>query len=108
MDASVDWNNIQLNARITIVSPIFHPRAVSGRHQISGNARGPTVQTAMIINDLLKYHLMDWDGREDALRNSPQCLHLIAASWISSAQKGHFFIIHFPGRTRRMNSISVH
>jgi hypothetical protein len=38
----------------------------------------------------------------EASRNSPQCLHFIASSWISSAQKGHFFIIISLGRTSRI------
>jgi len=83
MDSRVTWNNIQLSARITIVSPIFQLRVVLGRHQINGKARGPTLQTAMIIKDFRKYHLIVsslWCGREDASRNSPQCLHFIAAS----------------------------
>ncbi len=39
-----------------MVSPIFHPRVVCGRHQIRGNARGPTEQTAMTIKVFRKYH----------------------------------------------------
>ena len=96
MVSIVNLKNIQLSARITIVSPIFQRRVVSGRHQINGNARGPTVQIAMIIKDFRKYHLIVfslWCGRGDASRNSPQCLHFIAASWISSAQYGHVFIL---------------
>jgi hypothetical protein len=29
----------------------------------------------------------------DSFNHSPQCLHFIASSWISSAQKGHFFTL---------------
>ena len=97
MDSRVNLNNIQLSTRIAIVSPIFQPRVVFGRRQISGKARGPTLQSAKIINDFRKYHLIlrsPGRGREDASRNSPQCLHFIASSWISSAQKGHFFIFY--------------
>ena len=56
MESIVVWNNIQLRTRIPMVSPIFHARVVCGRHQIRGNARGPTEQTAMIIKDFRKYH----------------------------------------------------
>ncbi len=56
MDSVVTWKKIQLRTRIPIVSPIFHARVVCGRHQIRGNARGPTKQTAMIIKDFRKYH----------------------------------------------------
>jgi len=37
------------------------------------------------------------------LRNEPQCLHLMASSWMSSAQKGHFFIAapFYPARYMR-------
>ncbi len=56
MDSIVAWNNIQLRTRIPMVRPIFHARDVCGRHQISGNARGPTVQTAMTMKDVRKYH----------------------------------------------------
>jgi hypothetical protein len=95
MDSRVSRNNIQLSAMMAIVSPIFQPRAVFGRNQMSGRARGPTLQTAKIINGFWKYHLMLFSlgsVRWDTSRNSPQCLHFIASSWISSAQKGHFFI----------------
>ncbi len=50
----------------------------------------------MTTKALLKYQgsffcAMGWGGVLPS-RNSPQCLHLMASSWISSAQKGHFFI----------------
>jgi hypothetical protein len=53
------------------------------------------------MNEVLKYHGNDaaglaggryCAGRFDPSRNSKQCLHLMASSWISSAQKGHFFM----------------
>ncbi len=56
MDSIVTWKKIKLRTRIPIVSPIFHARVVCGRHQIRGNARGPTKQTARIIKDFRKYH----------------------------------------------------
>ena len=56
MDSIVVWNKTQLRRRITMVSPIFHARDVFGRHQISGNAKGPTESRAIIINDFRKYH----------------------------------------------------
>ncbi len=96
MDSIVLWNKIQLRTRIPIVSPIFHARVVCGRHQINGNARGPTQQTAMIINDFRKNHEIFSSAERGGLEtsgNSPQCLHFFAASCISSPQKGHFLII---------------
>jgi hypothetical protein len=40
----------------------------------------------------------------EASRNSPQCLHFMAASWISSAQKGQFFIFSSLGKTTEEHS----
>ena len=51
MDSIVVWNKIQLRTSIPIVSPIFHAQVVCGRHQIRGNARGPTQATATIIKE---------------------------------------------------------
>ena len=102
MESIVVCNKIQLRIRIPMVNPIFHARVVCGRHQIRGNARGPTEQTAMTMKDFRKYHGIFFSAKFkgfDPSRNSPQCLHFIAASWISSAQKGHFFIIISLGRT---------
>ena len=79
-----------------MVSPIFHAREIAGRHQIRGNARGPTEQSAKIMKGFRKYHGISSFARRgemEASRNSRQCLHLIASSCISSAQNGHFFII---------------
>ena len=56
MDSIVVWNKIQLKTRIPIVSPIFHTNVVCGRHQIKGNAKGPTQKNAMLIKDFWKYH----------------------------------------------------
>ena len=101
MESIALWNKIQLRTRIPMVSPIFHARVVCGRHQIRGNARGPTEQTAMTMKDFRKYHGTFFSAKIrgfDPSINSPQCLHFIAASWISSAQKGHFFIIITLGR----------
>ena len=64
------------------VSPIFQARVVRGRHQISGNANGPTEQTAKAIKLVRKYHgtrLTSTRGQAPS-KNSPQCLHLIAAA----------------------------
>ena len=80
-----------------MVSPIFHAREVFGRHQSMGNARGPTQESAITIEDVLKYQgsfSAAWLGGLELSRNSPQCLHFMAASWISSAQKGHVFIFN--------------
>ena len=64
-----------------------------GFHQMSGSASGPAQSNAMTTLDVLKYHLPLAGGsvgsagwRVEPWRNSPQCLHLIAVSWISSAQ----------------------
>jgi len=88
----------QLMARMPMLSPTFHAREVRGRHQISGKASGPTLHNAITMKVVLKYHgnfawATGWFGKSN--RNSPQCLHLIASSWISSAQKGHFFMFVF-------------
>jgi hypothetical protein len=56
MDSIVVWNKSQLRTRIPIESPIFHARVICGCNQIRGNAKGPTQQTAMIIEDFRKYH----------------------------------------------------
>ncbi len=83
MDSIVAWNKIQLITRIAMVSPIFHARDVCGRHQISGNARGPTERSAMIMKVFLKYHGNLYSVKRvgvDLSRNSPQCLHFIASS----------------------------
>jgi len=61
-----------------------------GLNQANGKANGPTHKKATTINDVLKYHLTAGYFNP---RVSPQYLHLIASSWISSAQNGHFFII---------------
>jgi hypothetical protein len=93
---SVAWTRNQLRTRIHIVSPIFHALDVCGRHQINGKASGPTEATARTIMEVRKYQGMSAcapRGTLAASRNSPQCLHFIAWSWISSAQKGHFFIV---------------
>ena len=81
MDSIVAWNKNQVRTRIPTVSPIFQARDVCGRHQIRGNARGPTEQTAKTIKDVRKYHLIfSSAARDEPSRNSPQCLHFIAAS----------------------------
>ena len=41
---------------ITAVSPIFHVREVRGRHQIRGNAKGPTERSAKMMQAFRKYH----------------------------------------------------
>lgn len=71
----------------------FHLVSKRGFHQMSGSASGPTQRNAMTTLDVLKYHLPlvgasvgKAGGRVAPSRNSPQCLHLMAASWISSAQ----------------------
>jgi hypothetical protein len=89
-------NMTALMARIKMVNIIFRCVDQPGRHQISGKANGPTQNTAKTMVELRKSQGVGGleigaDGLEPS-RNSPQCLHLMAASWMSSAQKGHFFI----------------
>lgn len=87
----------QVRSSIPMVSPIFHAMWVFGRHQIMGNASGPTQPSAITIEDVRKYQgsfTSAWLGGFEPSRNSPQCLHFMAASWISSAQKGHIFIFN--------------
>ena len=86
---------------VTIEIIIFNERFVFGRHHNRGRAKGPTQRMAMTMEDVRKYHgsfLSAMDGGIDVRplpsRNSPQCLHFIASSWISSAQNGHFFILY--------------
>lgn len=81
MDSIVAWNKNQVRTMIPMVSPIFHARDVCGRHQISGNASGPTEQSAKTIKDVRKYHLnFSSAARDEPSRNSPQCLHFMAAT----------------------------
>jgi len=110
MDSTVVWYRIQLRTRIPIVSPIFHASDVCGRSQTRGNAKGPTAQTAIMTKDVRKYHCSFFSAKRrrlEASRNSPQCLHFIASSWISSAQNGHFFIIISLGRTEKSTCLIV-
>ena len=58
-----------------------------GLNHKRGNANGPTHRSAITKVAILKYHLPFFLSSI-----SPQCLHFIASSCISSAQKGHFFI----------------
>lgn len=93
-DSIVARNRNQLKTRIPMESPIFHANFVFGCHQIRGNASGPTEQTMKIMKGVRKYQgsfSSLTSGWAEAARNSPQCLHFIASSWIDSAQKGHFF-----------------
>jgi hypothetical protein len=95
MDSTVARYRTQERRRMPTVSPIFHARDVLGRHHIRGNARGPTERTAMMMKVVRKYQGSFSPARRgflEASRNSPQCLHFMAASWISSAQKGQVFI----------------
>lgn len=56
MDCSITLNNTQLTSNTTAVSPVFHASVIPGRHQIKGNANGPTDAKAKIMNAGLKYH----------------------------------------------------
>ena len=67
-----------------------------GFNQIKGSIKGPTVKKSSTSQYVLKYHLpcSFIVITSTFSKNSPQCLHFIASSWISSAQYGHFFIIN--------------
>ena len=67
-----------------------------GFNQIKGSIKGPTVKKSNTSQFVLKYHLpcSFIVITSTFSKNSPQCLHFIASSWISSAQYGHFFIIN--------------
>jgi len=96
MDSIVAWNKNQLITRIAMVIPIFHACESFGCHQIMGSASGPTVQRATTMEDVRKYQgrvSLATRGAAEVFRNSPQCLHFMASFWISSAQKGHFFMV---------------
>lgn len=43
------------SSRMPMVRPIFQAREVFGRHQIRGNARGPTEARAITIMEVRKY-----------------------------------------------------
>ena len=73
----------QVKTATAIVQPIFQVGEVLGRHQINGKAKGPTQQTAITMVEVRKYQGIRLSGagaRTDPSRNSPQCLHLMAAS----------------------------
>ena len=72
-----------------ILITIFFRRLIPGLSQSNGNANGPRHMKAIINKFVLKYHLFFGF----LFINSPQNLHLIALNFISSAQKGHFFVV---------------
>lgn len=80
----------QLKIRTKIVTIHFVFELKRGLNQTKGKARGPTHKKAITIPLVLKYHLIPWGF---PFRSFPQNLHNIASSCISSAQKGHFFIL---------------
>ena len=66
-----------------MVSPSFHAGDVRGRHQIKGNAGGPTLHSARTINVVRKYHGSFFPALQRIAkpsRNSLQCLLYIASS----------------------------
>jgi len=52
MDSIVAWYKNQVSTRTAMVIPIFHACDSFGCHQIMGSARGPTVQSATMIDDV--------------------------------------------------------
>jgi len=74
---------------ITVVIILFR-LLYRGLNQSKGKASGPAHKNPIITQFVLKYHC----ALEDLFKNSPQYLHLTASSCMSSAQKGHFFIIY--------------
>jgi len=73
---------------------IFQTADIFGCHHTMGKASGPTQRKARMTIDVRKYQggfSPGSGGGRVPFRNSPQCLHLMAASWISSAQYGHLF-----------------
>ena len=77
-----------------MVQPIFQTGEIRGCRQIIGNASGGTHKTTIAIDDVRKYQGNGFVGGgilRVPSKNSPQCLHLMAASWISSAQNGQVF-----------------
>jgi hypothetical protein len=78
----VERYKAQLRSRMPMVRPIFQVIDVLGRHQIRGRANGPILARAIIIVDFLKYQGVFSVGRggDTAVKNSPQCLHLMALS----------------------------
>lgn len=86
---------IQQNPRIAAVMASFQAKCIFGCSQTEGNANGGNVTNMSTMNEVLKYQGSVWFGPAgrmggaecfDPSRNSMQCLHLIASSWISSAQ----------------------
>lgn len=66
-----------------MVQPIFQSGEIRGCRQIIGNASGGTHKTTITIDDVRKYQGNGFGGvgfRRSPSRNSPQCLHLMAAS----------------------------
>ena len=83
MSFRMDAIESQVNARTAMVQPIFQGGEIWGCRQIIGNASGGTQKTTIAIDDVRKYQGNGFLG-EGILRvpsrNSPQCLHLMAAS----------------------------
>lgn len=79
----------QVNPSATALITIFQTTFNRGCHQTIGKANGPTLQKANTITDVRKYHGTFREGSRGGMepsKNSPQYLHLMASSWISSAQ----------------------
>lgn len=85
------------------VTQNFHFGLKVGCHQMRGRVSGPMLRSMIARKPFPKYHGIEMPEPDDtgmgggvelilSFRNSPQYLHLIASSWISSAQKGQVFI----------------
>jgi hypothetical protein len=79
-----------LTTAITEVMTIFWVFEYFLFFHTKGMAKGPTQRNKIMITKDEEYHLF-LISADDASKNSPQCLHFMASSIISSAQKGHFF-----------------
>ena len=81
----------QVIASTATLMPIFQAILELGCHQIIGNASGPTLSNGDHDERSPEIPGKRWfppgsGGGRMPSRNSPQCLHLMASSWISSAQ----------------------
>src|SRR3989339_254830 len=97
--AAINANTItNVSANITIVIIILYSFEYFAFFQTRGKTKGPIIknpknQGTFCINDKLSFFC---GAGLAPFKNSEQCLHFIASSCISSAQKGHFFIIMLP------------
>ena len=96
MDWTVATHAPQVRSRMPAHAAAFQGLESLGWKMTMGNASGGRLSTTITIAAVRKYQgrglAAGRGGRFDSSRNSPQCLHLTASSWISSAQYGHFFM----------------